>query len=92
MSAVPYPNPLWSRIVSFTLAASYSSVLLFYPKAVIGDGGNVSSGVLTFLLWGVAAGFVHGVGFVPRLTVWRLFFHPALAWLAMGTSAWVVWA
>jgi predicted membrane protein len=36
------------------------------------------------VMWGISAGFIHGVGFVPQHWLWRLLFHPAAAWLLMG--------
>jgi predicted membrane protein len=43
------------------------------------------------IMWGVAAGFVHGVGFEPRALAWRAMFHPLLAWglMAVGFGMWL---
>jgi predicted membrane protein len=42
-------------------------------------------------MWGVAGGFVHGVGFEPRAMAWRVVFHPLLAWalMALGFGMWL---
>jgi predicted membrane protein len=40
--------------------------------------------VLTLIMWGMSAGFVHGVGFVPRNRVLRVLLGPVIAWLWMG--------
>jgi predicted membrane protein len=44
---------------------------------------DVNHTLLNLLLWGVAIGFIHGVGFVPRLAIWRVVFNPVLGWPLM---------
>jgi len=46
---------------------------------------------LMLCMWGIAAGFVHGVGFVPRNLILRIALGPIAAWLLMllGT-AWML--
>jgi predicted membrane protein len=39
--------------------------LTVYPPLAIGAGGRVAHGALLLLAWGIAAGFVAGVGFKP---------------------------
>ncbi|WP_407314954.1 cyd operon YbgE family protein [Pseudomonas sp. nanlin1] len=73
-----------SRWVSLLLAAPISLVLLLHPMALVNEQGGYSHGVLSLMLWGVAAGYVHGLGFDPRALVWRWVFHPVLAWGLMG--------
>jgi predicted membrane protein len=38
------------------------------------------------MLWGICAGFVHGVGFVPRSRVLRWLLGLFAAWLLMAGS------
>jgi len=37
-------------------------------------------------MWGMSAGFVHGVGFVPRNRLLRLLLGAAAAWALMGVG------
>ena len=37
-------------------------------------------------MWGMSAGFVHGIGFVPRNNVLRVLLGPVIAWLLMGVG------
>jgi predicted membrane protein len=37
-------------------------------------------------MWGIAIGFIHGVGFVPRMAVWRIVFNPFIGWPLMVTG------
>ncbi len=79
---VPYPNPLAARLLSLSAALGLSGWVLVVPSQFSGLG----HGLLSLLMLGLAAGFIHGVGFVPRLTPWRLLFHPLLAWSAMAVG------
>lgn len=88
--SIAYPNPLPARLLSLALAVTLAVLILIYPRAVAASLDDVRHGLLSLLMWGIAAGFVHGVGFVPRLWLWRLVFHPVLGWLLMGFGTWWV--
>jgi len=83
LSRIPYPNPGWSRLISILLAIGLSALVLIYPRAVATSVSNVNHGLLNLLLWGIAIGFIHGVGFVPRMTIWRVVFNPIVGWPLM---------
>jgi cyd operon protein YbgE len=88
---IPYPTPLPARLLSLGLAVALAALILIYPRAIAASIGEVRHGLLSLLMWGMAAGFVHGVGFVPRLWPWRLVFHPLLGWALMGFGTrWVM--
>lgn len=36
------------------------------------------------VMWGVSCAFIHGVGFTPRLRLWRTLFSPWLGWGLCG--------
>ncbi len=73
------------RFFSFALALGASGMIFAYPKAV----AHVGHGLLSLVMLGVCAGFVHGVGFVPRARAWRIAFSPWLAWALMGAGLWL---
>ncbi len=81
---IPYPEQTAGHFVSFALAVTLTVLVLAYPQAVATGAGDLRSGVLALLMWGVAAGFIHGVGFVPRLSLWRIVFHPFIGWVLMA--------
>lgn len=89
-AAVPTPGhgayaaPL--RVVSLLLALATSSLILAYPQAL----AHAGHGLLSLVMLGVSAGFVHGVGFVPVHRVWRYLFSPWVAWSLMGTGLWLI--
>lgn len=72
-----------ARGFSLASAGLISSVLTVFPGAIIQAGKAPDHGILVLCLLGVAGGFVHGVGFVPRSRLFRVLFHPLLAWLLM---------
>jgi len=77
-----------SRTLSLLLAAPLALVLLIHPAAMLDGQGGYSHPQLMLVMWGVSAGFVHGVGFVPRLWLWRWLLGPLVDWplLALGYS------
>lgn len=80
---IPYPNPLWLRLISIALAVALSLLILLYPSAVATSVSEVKHGLFTLLMWGISTGFIHGVGFVPRQALWRLLFNPMAGWFLM---------
>lgn len=75
------------RMLSLLLALLLAAAILVYPKALT----HVSHGLLSLVMLGVSAGFVHGVGFVPQDKLWRWLFGPWLAWLLMLVGLWLLW-
>ena len=45
-----------------------------YPPLMADAAGKADHGLAMALFWAMSAGFVRGVGFVPRLWVWRALF------------------
>jgi len=70
----------FARAVSLLLASALASLITFYPPAL----AQLSHGLLVLVIWGVCAGFVHGVGFDPETRFWRVLLGPVSAWLLMG--------
>jgi cyd operon protein YbgE len=79
------------RAVSLLMAVPLSLVLLIHPASMLDANGHYSHSLLMLIMWGVAGGFVHGVGFEPRAMAWRVIFHPLPAWalMALGYGMWL---
>lgn len=45
-----------------------------YPPLMAGARGRADHGLAMALFWAMSAGFVRGVGFVPRHAAWRRLF------------------
>jgi len=74
-----YSGPL--RSLSFLAASVFCLAVLLFPQLLIDGGQPPNHGALALALWGMAAGFVHGIGFVPRHVVARLALGPLAAWV-----------
>lgn len=74
------------RLLSLLLAIALAGMILAYPKAL----AHVSHGLLSLTMLGICAGFVHGVGFIPRSKPWRVLFGPWMAWLLMSLGLWLL--
>lgn len=77
----------WARGVSLVAALGLMILVTLLPRALTHtDGSTINHGVLVLVMWGMSAGFVHGVGFVPLNRVLRVVLGPWVAWplLALG--------
>lgn len=75
----------WSSLL---IAVGIMVIGTAYPYAVTNASGKADHGIATALFWAMAAGFVHGVGFVPRHWLWRVLFSP---WAMLCCLALYVW-
>jgi predicted membrane protein len=77
----------WARGVSLVTAIALMLLVTLFPRALTtADGSPIGHGVLMLIMWGMSAGFVHGVGFVPRNRLLRLLLGAAAAWALMGVG------
>jgi predicted membrane protein len=63
-----------------------------YPFLMADAHGRASHGLAMLLFWAMSAGFVRGVGFIPRSRVWRVIFSGWACMLALVLAAGVRWA
>jgi cyd operon protein YbgE len=83
----PLLDTTWARSVSLITAIALMLLVTLFPRALTApDGSPIGHGVLTLIMWGMSAGFVHGVGFVPKNRVLRVLLGPLIAWLLMGVG------
>ena len=77
----------WARGVSLLVALGLMLLVTLLPRGLTAeDGSPISHGVLALIMWGMSAGFVHGVGFVPHNRVLRVLLGPLAAWLGMAVG------
>jgi predicted membrane protein len=77
----------WARGVSLATAITLMLLVTLFPLPLtMADGSPISHSVLMLIMWGLSAGFVHGVGFVPRNRLLRLLLGAAAAWALMGVG------
>lgn len=70
----------WARALSLAGAVSLALAVTAYPHGLIHDGIALDHGLLSLLMWGMSAGFVHGVGFDPSNRWLRALLGPVIAW------------
>jgi predicted membrane protein len=71
-ASTPAVNRLHGPCLVAALAIMVTGTL--YPPLMTGSAGQPLHGLAMALFWAMSAGFVRGVGFVPRRRVWRLLF------------------
>lgn len=75
-------TPLAQRL-SLLVTAVLGLLLSIFPQLVMPAGRAPDHVALMLCLWGMVAGFVHGVGFVPRHHMLRILLGPRTAWTMM---------
>ena len=73
-------NSGWARGLSLLAAGGLALAITAYPRGLMHDGVALDHGLLSLLMWGMSAGFVHGVGFDPDNRWLRLLLGPLIAW------------
>lgn len=58
-----------------------------YPLVFARADGRADHGLALLLFWAMSAGFVRGVGFIPRHWVWRLLFSGWACLAALALAA-----
>lgn len=72
--AVPRPPGAAVHLPSLLVALAIMLGGSIYPLLFAGADGRADHGLALALFWAMSAGFVRGVGFVPRARVWRWLF------------------
>ncbi|AMW78743.1 cytochrome bd biosynthesis protein [Acinetobacter sp. TGL-Y2] len=85
------PNTI-AMVISFLMALPLAAVLLIHPSMMLDADGHYSHRVMMLIMMGISGGFIHGVGFIPRLWLWKWLFSPFIAWplMLLGYFTWFV--
>jgi len=62
------------RLPSLAVGLTIMVAGTLYPPLMADAAGQADHNLAMALFWAMSAGFVRGVGFVPRLWVWRWLF------------------
>lgn len=81
---MPVPAPARMHVPALLVALAIMVVGTVLPAVMTNAEGKADHGLATLLLWAMTAGFVRGVGFVPR--------HPVPRWLFSGWACTVALA
>lgn len=70
----------WAFRLSLLAATGLALVVTVYPGGMMHDGMTMNHGMLSLLMLGMSAGFVHGFGFIPDNRWLRMLLGPYVAW------------
>src|SRR3569833_4484877 len=74
------PDRGWVRGITMDAAFVLMLLVTLIPRPLtVEDGSPIGHGTLMLIMWGLAAGFVHGIGFIPRNRILRSLHGPVLA-------------
>lgn len=62
-----------------------------YPLVFADASGKADHALASALFWGMSAGLVRGVGFVPRRMVWQVLFSGWSCTFALALAGWLRW-
>jgi predicted membrane protein len=74
MIMAPGATPPRMHLPSLAVALAIMVGGTLYPLFMADAAGRADHGLATALFWAMSAGFVRGVGFVPRHVIWRALF------------------
>lgn len=82
-----------SRVHLPSLLAALAIMLggTVYPLLFADAAGKADHNLAMALFWSMSAGLVHGVGFVPRLPLWRWLFSGWACSAGIVLAAWLRW-
>lgn len=85
MSALVPPTPR-VHLPSLAIALAVMVAGTLYPPLMTDAQGQADHRLAMALFWAMSAGFVRGVGFVPRNPVWRWLFSGWAVLAALGLA------
>lgn len=97
MTMSPEPRAATTPAAALHVPALFVGIAIMvvgtaYPFVMSDAGGRADHGLAMALFWAMAAGFVRGVGFVPRHRIWRWLFSAWACVAALGLFATLRWA
>lgn len=79
------------HLPSLLVALTIMLVGSVYPLLFANASGKADHGLATALFWAMSAGMVRGVGFIPRLVLWRWLFSGWACVVALLLAAGLRW-
>ncbi len=74
------------RLLPLLAAIAIMLGITAWPAALSGPQGGADHWAAMALFWAMSAGFVRGVGFVPRNVAWRLLFSSLACLLGIALA------
>ena len=83
-ATTPDGAPSHIHVPSLAVAVAIMFACTLYPPMMTDAAGKADHGLATALFVAMSAGFVRGVGFIPRMLVWRGLFS---GWTCLAALA-----
>lgn len=77
------------HVLSLLVAVAIMLGCTLYPPMMAGPDGKADHALATALFAAMSVAFVRGVGFVPRMVVWRWLFSGWTCYVALALAGWV---
>ena len=74
-------------LLSLGIAIALTLLLTIYPPILTTPAGKADHAAATLALWSMSAGYIRGVGFVPRNRLLRVLFSTAACLVCLALSA-----
>lgn len=78
-----WSDKTFARLLSLLMALGLSAAILVFPNRLLMENGKSDHDLLMVLLVGICVGFIHGVGFAPKKSLWHFLLSPYLCWPIM---------
>lgn len=82
---VPTARMAWLPLLA---AIAIMLTLSIRPDVLADANGRANQGAAALACWGMAAGFVRGVGFVPHFWLWRYLLSSSACALGIALALW----
>ncbi|WP_339547452.1 cyd operon YbgE family protein [Pseudomonas sp. RA_35y_Pfl2_P32] len=77
------------NVLSLLIAVAIMLACTLYPPMMAAPDGKADHVLATALFAAMSVAFVRGVGFVPRMLVWRWLFSGWTCFAALALAGWV---
>jgi predicted membrane protein len=86
-------NPVGTalHLPSLAVALLLMGVGTLYPPLLVNSAGHADHALASAVFWAMSAGFVRGVGFVPRAWWWRVLFSGWSCAFALALAVALKW-
>lgn len=78
------------HVLSLFIAVVIMFACTLYPPMMATPDGKADHALATALFAAMSVAFVRGVGFVPRMRVWRWLFSPWSCFAALALAGWAM--
>lgn len=76
---------IWAQRLSLCIAITITLTVIIYPH-ILSQSGHPNHLAAMLLFWTMSAGYIYGVGYVPKRRLFRWLFGFTACWIALAGS------